>query len=138
MQVSRRTAPERDKKEVNVVFAAIKNRVRQAFLTPIDCVIMPRVEVAVKSITGFSRRMPNRVGQNPKHADCWGNTENTPLLMASNRKVGLMRLEIKKLLRRAIYWLADLTLTGKRTIITRITHVNPRDHFPLLFGNIHG
>ena len=61
---------------------AIKNRVHDAILTAVDNVVIPRVEMAVRSFTKSSRQGPNRLVQNPDFKDFSGNTENTPLMSA--------------------------------------------------------
>ena len=50
-----------------------------------DNLVLPRIEMAVRSITGSSGHEPNSVVQNPDQLNFSGNTENTPLMMASNR-----------------------------------------------------
>ena len=48
-------------------------------------VVIPRVEMAVRSITGSSGSGPNSIVQNPDRRYFKGNTENTPLRSASSR-----------------------------------------------------
>ena len=48
-------------------------------------VVIPRVEMAVRSITVSSGRGPSNVVQNPDRRDFTGHTENTPLMWASSR-----------------------------------------------------
>ena len=48
-------------------------------------VIIPRVDMAVKSIAGASREGPNSVVQNPDRRVFTGNTGNTPPRSASSR-----------------------------------------------------
>ena len=62
-----------------------ENRVHDGILTAINNVVIPRVEVVVRSITGSSGRGPNSVAQNPDHEDFSENIENTPLKTASSR-----------------------------------------------------
>ena len=64
---------------------AVENQVNDAILTTMDNVVMPRFELAVRSITKLSGREPNCVVQNPDQRDFTGNTENTPLMSASSR-----------------------------------------------------
>ena len=56
-----------------------------AILTAMDKVVIPRVELAVRSITESSGRRPSNVVQNPDRRDFTGNSENTPLMSASSR-----------------------------------------------------
>ena len=63
----------------------VKNRMHDAILTATDKVVIPRVEMSVKSIIGSSGHRPNSVLQNPDRRDFTGNTENTPLISASSR-----------------------------------------------------
>ena len=48
-------------------------------------VVTPRIEKAVRSITGSSGRGPNSVAQNPDQRGFSGNMEETPLTTASSR-----------------------------------------------------
>ena len=48
-------------------------------------VVIPRVEMAVRSVTGSSGSGPNSIVQNPDRRDFTGNTEKTPLRSASSR-----------------------------------------------------
>ena len=57
----------------------VKNRMRDLFLTAMDNVIIPRVELAVRSYKGSSRRGINSAVQNPDRGNSIGNTENTTL-----------------------------------------------------------
>ena len=63
----------------------VENRLHDAILTVMDKVVIPPVEMAVRSITGSSRHGPNSVVQNPDRSDFTENTENTPLMSASSR-----------------------------------------------------
>ena len=59
-----------------------------AILTAINYVVLPRVEMAVRSITGSSGNGPNSTNsivQHPDRRDFTRNTENTPLRSASSR-----------------------------------------------------
>ena len=62
----------------------VQNRVHSAILTAMDNVVIPRVEMAVRSITESSGREPSSMVQNPDQRDFSGNTENTPLMSASS------------------------------------------------------
>ena len=63
----------------------IENQIHDAILTAMDNVVMPRVEMAVRSITGSSGQGSSSLAQNPDRADFTGNTENTRLMSASSR-----------------------------------------------------
>ena len=65
--------------------SAVENRVHDTILTALDNVVIPRIEMGLKSITGSSRRGPNSVVQNPDQRNFWGNMEKTPLMTASSR-----------------------------------------------------
>ena len=60
-------------------------RMQDAILTAMDKISIPRVEIAVRSITGSSGHGPNNVVQKPDWRDFTENTENTPLMSASSR-----------------------------------------------------
>ena len=73
------------RKEVDYAVMAVGNRVHDAILTAMDNVVMPRVEMAVRSVTESSRRGPSCVVQNPDQRNFSGNTENTPPMTVSSR-----------------------------------------------------
>ena len=50
-----------------------------------DSVVLQRVEMAVRSITGSSVHGPNSVFQNLDQIDFSGNPEDTPIMTASSR-----------------------------------------------------
>ena len=54
-------------------------------LTAMDNVVIPRVEMTVRSITRSLGQGPSSVVQNPDQRDLTGNTVNTPLMSASIR-----------------------------------------------------
>ena len=56
-----------------------------AFLTAMDKVVIPRVEMAVRLITASSGHGPDSVVQNPDRKDFTGSTENTQLMSAASR-----------------------------------------------------
>ena len=56
-----------------------------AILTAMDNVIIPRVEMAVKSITGSTGLGTNSEVQNPDRSDFLRNIGSTPLMSASSR-----------------------------------------------------
>ena len=84
-QVIGRSIDEKIRKAVDDDVMTDKNCMRDVILTAIDKVVIPRVEMAVRSITGSSRHGPNSVVQNSDRKDFTGNTENTPLMSTSSR-----------------------------------------------------
>ena len=75
----------RDWKELGSVVAAIENQVHDAIRTAIDSVVVPRVEMSVASITGYSGHVPNSVHRNPEQREFSWNMEDTPLLLSRSR-----------------------------------------------------
>ena len=63
----------------------VENRVHATILTAVCNVVIPRVEMAVGSITELSGRRPSSVAQNRDQGDFSGNTENTPLMSGSSQ-----------------------------------------------------
>ena len=63
----------------------VEKRMHDAILTAIDNVVIPRVQMAVKSITGSRGHGTNNEVQNPDRGDFSGNIRNTPLTWASSR-----------------------------------------------------
>ena len=63
----------------------VENRMHDAILTAIDNVVIPRVETAVKAITGSTGHGTNGEVQNSDRRDFIGNIRNTPLVSASSR-----------------------------------------------------
>ena len=63
----------------------VENRIDDAVLTAMDNVLIPRVEMVVRSTNGPSRNGSNSVVQDPDRRDFIGNTESTPLKLASSR-----------------------------------------------------
>ena len=64
---------------------AVENRVHDAILTALNDVVIPRVEMAKKSIKGSSGNGPKCIVQNPDRRDFTGKTEITQLRPASSR-----------------------------------------------------
>ena len=64
---------------VDSAVKTVENCMDDAILTATDNVVIPRVELAVRWITGSSRHGPISTVQNPDENDFIGNTENTPL-----------------------------------------------------------
>ena len=61
----------------------VKNCMHDAISTAMNNLVIPRVEIAVRSITGWSGKGPKSIVQNPDRSDFTGDTENTPLRSAS-------------------------------------------------------
>ena len=57
-----------------------------ANFTVLNSVVIPRFEIAVRSIHESSRRRPGSVFENPDRRYFTGNTENTPLMSAYSQK----------------------------------------------------
>ena len=69
---------------VDTAVIAVENFMHDAILTTMNDVVIARVNMAVKSITGSSGNGPNGKVQNPDRRDFTGNTENTLLRSASS------------------------------------------------------
>ena len=63
----------------------VENRMHGAILTAIDNVVIPRIEMAVKLITGSTGHGMNSEVLNPDQRDFLGNIRNTLLISASSR-----------------------------------------------------
>ena len=61
----------------------VKNCMHDAILTAMNNLVIPRVEIALRSITGWSGKGSKCIVQNPDRSDFTGNTENTRLRSAS-------------------------------------------------------
>ena len=79
----------RRKKNVNEIRNAVDSAVMVvkqlmfgAILMEVNILVMPRVEIAVRSITESSERGPNNVVQNPDQGDFTLNTKETLLMSA--------------------------------------------------------
>ena len=55
----------------------VENRMHDAILTAIDKVVIPRVQMAVKSITGSTGLGTNSEVQNPDRRDFLGNNKHS-------------------------------------------------------------
>ena len=73
------------RKVVDNAVKTVENRMHDAVLTVMDNVVIPRVEMAVRSTTGSSGHGATSTVQNPDRSDFIGKTENTPLKLASSR-----------------------------------------------------
>ena len=72
------------RKAVDNAILTVENRMLDAILTAMHNVVIPRVEMAVRSITGSLGQRPSSVVQSPDRRDFTGNTENVPLMSASS------------------------------------------------------
>ena len=84
-QVIENNIDDKIRKAVDNAVMTVGNRMHDAILSAMDIIVIPRVEMAVRSITGSSVQGPSSVVQNPDRRDFTGNTENTPLMLASSR-----------------------------------------------------
>ena len=72
-------------KAVDNAVVIAENCMHDAILTLMDKVVIPRVEMAVKAITGSSGHGPNSEVQNLDQRVFLGNAGNNPLMSASRR-----------------------------------------------------
>ena len=70
---------------VDSVVIAVKKCMHDAILTAMSNMVIPRVEMAVRSFTGSSGSGPKSLVQNPDRIDFTDNTANTPLRSDSSR-----------------------------------------------------
>ena len=84
-QVVENDTADKIKKAVDNAVMTVEKRVHDAILTAMDNVTIPRVEIAVRSVTESAGQEPNSVVQNAGQRDFSGNREDTPLMWASNR-----------------------------------------------------
>ena len=84
-QVIGNSIDDKIRKAVDNAVLTVENRMHDAILTTMDNVVIPRVEMAVKSVTGPSEHGPSSVVQNADLKDFTGNTVNTQLMLASSR-----------------------------------------------------
>ena len=70
---------------VDNIIIAVENLMHDAIITAMNYVVIPRVEMAVRSITGASGNEPSNIFQKPDRSDFAGNTKTTPLKSASSR-----------------------------------------------------
>ena len=99
-------------------------RMHDSILTAIHNVVIPRIEMAVKTITGSTGHGVNSEVQNPDRRNFLGNIRNTSVMSAScrldldneiNRKDELCNNEDSKA---ATFRHLDLTVTGELMLIT--------------------
>ena len=84
-QVIGKNLDDRIREAVDSAVIVDKKRMHDATLTAMIDVFIPRVEGAVRLITGSSRNGPNSIVQDPDRKDFWGNNKNTPLMLASSQ-----------------------------------------------------
>ena len=84
-QVIGNNTDDRSRDVVDSAVIAVENLMHDAILTAMNDVVIPRVEIAVRSITGSSGNGRNSIFQNTDQRDFTGKTENTPLRSASTR-----------------------------------------------------
>ena len=70
---------------VDKAVLTVENRMHDAILTAMDKMVIPRVETAVRSITGSTGHGPISDVQNSDRRDFIGNAGNTPLMSAFSR-----------------------------------------------------
>ena len=64
-QVTESNIDDRIRSTVDNAVSVFENRMQDAFLTAMNDVVIPRVEIAVRLITDSSRNRPNSLVQNP-------------------------------------------------------------------------
>ena len=79
-QIIEKSIDDKIRKAVDNAVMTVESRVADASLTAMDNVVMPWVEMAVRSITESSVRGRSCMIQNPDQLDLIGNTKNTPLM----------------------------------------------------------
>ena len=115
-QVIGNNIDDKTRNAVNNAVFTVENCMHDAVLSAMDNVVIPRVQIAVKSITGSSGKGPSSIVQNPNRRDFTGNTENTPLISASSR--------------------LDLSVDQDRNVETHVENFQNGD-FPVLRPNYH-
>ena len=84
-QVKENNIDDQITRAVSSAVMTVENRMHDVFLTAIDNVVIPRVEMAVKLVTGSTGHGTNSEVQNLDRRDLLGNIRNTPLMSASSR-----------------------------------------------------
>ena len=119
---------------------SVENRVKDAVLTVIDNVLIPRGEMAVRSFTVSSGRGPSSVVQNANSRDFIESTGNNRTFrpLANKNKHRFRQISLKssnsKLLRMAFFRHWDLNMTGERILITWWQVITPRKKVSLTFS----
>ena len=83
--VSQKKLADTVSKEVDNVVPGVENRVHEVILTEMFRVAKPRVEMAVRLITGPPGQTPNSIVQNLDQGSFSASAEITPLLTATSR-----------------------------------------------------
>ena len=84
-QVIGKNIDDKTRKTVVDAVVTVQNQMLDAILTAKDKIVTPRVEMAVRSITGSAEQGLNSVVQNFDQRDFKENTDNNPLLSASSQ-----------------------------------------------------
>ena len=84
-QVTENNNDDKFKKAIDDAVMTVENCMHDAILTAMETVVIPWVEMTVRSITGSSEQRLSSVVQNTDRRDFTGNNENFPLLSASSR-----------------------------------------------------
>ena len=71
------------RKVVYIAVMTLDNRMHDAVFTAMDSVVIPQVEMVIRSFTGSSGEGLSSVVQKPDRKDFTGNTEKNPLMSAS-------------------------------------------------------
>ena len=82
----KKTLTRKPRRRLLMLFLLSKSSAWRKILTAMDIVAIPRVEMAMRSITDSSRRRPYSIVQKSDQRDFTGNSESTPLISASGRK----------------------------------------------------
>ena len=85
VQVTERNIANNVRKELDNVVAAIRNPVHDSILTAMPCLVMPRAEKTLRSITGLSGRGTNSVVENLQQKGFLGNMEDNLVITAAIR-----------------------------------------------------
>ena len=84
-QVIGKNSGDKIRDAANSAVIVVENRLHDAILTVMNDVVIPRVEMAVRSITGSSANGVESIVQNLDRRDFTGNSKNTSLRSASGR-----------------------------------------------------
>ena len=84
-QVIEKSIDDKIRKAVDKAALVVKNCMHDAKMTAMDEVVKPKVETAVRSITGSTGCRPIGDVENPDRSDFSGNAGKTPLMSASSQ-----------------------------------------------------
>ena len=79
-QIIEKNIGDKIRKVVDNAVWTVENRVFDTILTPVDNIVILRVETGMRSINGSSERGPCSMVGNPDQGDFTGNAEDTPLM----------------------------------------------------------